>query len=76
MGVVFVETTKNIKNEGAVQDRFTQDFQSVRHTLHLVAIIRDGEIALNKGSKLGIEDDGVSFFIADELLFEIKPNRP
>jgi hypothetical protein len=72
VGVPIIEATKNIENKGAVQNWFTQGSQGVGRMLHLVAIICDREIPLNKGLKLSVEEDGMSFFIANKLFFETK----
>jgi hypothetical protein len=74
MRVLLVKATKNVEDQGAVQDRLTQSPESIRHALHLVAIVGDRKIPLNKGPKFGIKNDGTSFFVFDELLFKPKPN--
>jgi len=74
MRVPLIKARKNIEDQGVVQDRLTQSPQSIRHVLHLVAIVGDRKIPLNKGLKLNIKDDGTSFFVADKLLFKPEPN--
>jgi hypothetical protein len=69
MRVPLIKATKYVEDQGVVQDRLTQSPQSIHHVLHLVAIVGDRKIPLNKGLKLNIKDDGTSFFVSDEVLF-------
>lgn len=48
--------------------------EHVGHQLEAPAIVGDGEIVLREGAELGIEIDGVSFLVPEELMREIAPN--
>ena len=48
--------------------------EHVGHRLEEPAIVGDGEIALREGAELGIEVDGASFLVPEELMREIAPN--
>jgi hypothetical protein len=64
-----IETVKHGKHEGSVQDNLTQVAKSIDHPLQATTILEDGQITLNKGVELNVEDHGACFMIPDELIF-------
>ena len=63
----FVEAADDVEDEGAVLNGFAEVGKVVGHALELLAVIGDGEITLHKSSELGVEDEGASLAVTQEL---------
>jgi hypothetical protein len=71
-----VEAVQDVQQKSAVTNGFVEVIKGINHVLHLAAIVVDGESALGKGVKLGIEEHGSKLTIVQELLFDPEPGRP
>jgi len=73
--VPLVQAPKDIEDESAVMDHFTEVPELIRHGLHLGAVFADGEVALGEDAELGIELEGAEFAVAEKLRLDAKPGR-
>jgi hypothetical protein len=73
VGKFLIHATQHVQDEGTVVDDLTKITKSINHPLHLATIVTDGEIALHENTKLGVEEKGTSFVIAEELLLDGQP---
>ena len=70
----FVEAADDVEDESAVLNGFAEIGEVVGHALELLAVIGDGEITLHKSSELGVEDEGASLTVAQELGLDGEPS--
>ena len=70
----FVEAADDVEDESAVLNGFAEIGEVVGHTLELLAVIGDGEITLHESSELGVEDEGASLTVAQELGLDGEPS--
>ena len=62
-----IETAQKIKDKSPVIDGLAKVMVGVRHSLELLAVCGDVEVALLEVTEGGIEVKGVSFMIAVKL---------
>lgn len=62
-------------HQSAIVNGFTKISKCVNHTLHLLTVIHDQQVALDEGPKLSIKDEGTCLFVTNELTFKGKPRR-
>lgn len=70
-----VQAVKNIENECAVADRFSEVSELIDDRLEAAAVLRDGHIALNNVAELGVECHGAGLTVAKKLSFEPPPDE-
>jgi hypothetical protein len=68
------ETTYDVEHKCAVADGLTKISQHICHVLEAVALLRDGQVTLVEVTKLGIEVEGASLLVAEELVLECEPD--
>jgi len=54
--------------------RLAKIAERVGHTLHLPEVICHGEITLEEVAEFGVEEEGASLPVADELFLDAEPN--
>jgi hypothetical protein len=64
-----IEATKDVEDEGVVPNWLAKIGKLVGHLLELTAVIVDGEITLDNGMKLSVEER-TNLHVADELLLQ------
>jgi hypothetical protein len=64
-----IEATKDVEDEGVVPNGLAKIGKLVGHRLELMAVIVDGEITLDNGMKLSVEER-TNLHVADELLLQ------
>jgi hypothetical protein len=50
--------------------------QGISHGLEALTILTDGEVALDEGAELGVEEEGVLLPIAKKLRLDGEPDDP
>jgi hypothetical protein len=60
-------------NEVTISDVLTQGMKVVDHTLHLVIVVADVEVALLEGAELGVELQNKRLDVAEELSLSREP---
>ena len=56
-GKFLVEAAKDVEDECVIRDEFTQVNESVSHGLEALAVLGDGQVALDEVPKLGVKAD-------------------
>ena len=74
MRILLIEATKNIKNKSAIVHRLAKFTERVGHTLHLLEVIDHGEVTLEEVAEFGVEEEGASLLVADELFLDAEPD--
>ena len=74
MRILLIQATKNIKNKSAIVHRLAKIAERVGHTLHLPEVIGHGEVTFEEVAEFGVEEEGASLPIADELFFDAEPD--
>lgn len=64
-----------LENECTIGDGFAEVAKRVSHGLEATTVVGDGELALREVAELGVDIDGATFLVAEELMGEITPNR-
>lgn len=72
---LIVEATNHIEHQRSIPNGLTKIRQLVSDGLEAAEIFGDGEVPLHESVKLGIEDHGAVFLIADKLLLETLPDK-
>jgi hypothetical protein len=67
------EATQKVQHQGAFGDRFAEVTEGVHHALHLAAILPHRVILLRELVELGVEVEGLSVPVPDELFLEGEP---
>jgi hypothetical protein len=75
VGEPVVEAAKDIEDQRAVTNRFAKVRKLVGHGLESVAVIEDGQAALDEGAELGVEEKSTTLLVPNELLLEAKPHK-
>jgi hypothetical protein len=68
------EATDDVEYQRTVVDRFSKVSEGVGHVLEAAAVLRDGQVPLTEVAELGVEMEGASLLIPEELILEGKPN--
>jgi hypothetical protein len=74
VGELLVEVADDVEDERAVRDVLAEATESIDHGLEVAAVLGDGEVALDKSAKLGVEEDHTLFTIVKELRLDGEPN--
>lgn len=69
--VRFIETSKEVEDEGLVGDRFAEVRQRIHHGMKTTTVVGAGYVALKEGVELGGEVDGAKLGVAKELVLEV-----
>lgn len=72
---LIVEATNHIEHQRSIPNGLTKIRQLVSDGLEAAEIFGDGEVPLHESVKLGVEDHGAVFLIADKLLLETLPDK-
>ena len=64
------QSPQNVKDEDPVLNRGAQIDQGIGHALHLAAVLRDVEVALDKSTKGSINMKSASLAITEKLVLE------
>jgi hypothetical protein len=70
---LLVQDADDVEDEGAIVDDLAKIPKGIRYSLHLAAVVVDGEIALDEDAKVGIEMESPSFAIAKLLRLNSEP---
>ena len=62
------------ENEGAVGDCLAEITESIRHTLETPAVVRDGQVTLDKVPELGVEVEDPCLPVAEKLRLNGEPS--
>jgi hypothetical protein len=73
VAIAGVEATQKVQQQGPVGDRLAEVVERVSHALHLAAVLVHGEVPLREQVELGIEVQGASVPVPEELFFEGEP---
>ena len=76
MAVPFVQATQNVQHQRVIMYDLAWVAKIIRHVLHALAVVRDGEIALLEEVKLSIELERASLTVPSEQIFNAKPGEP
>jgi hypothetical protein len=68
------EATDDVEYQRTVADQFSKVSEGVGHVLEVAAVLRDGQVPLTEVAELGVEMEGASLLIPEELILEGKPN--
>jgi hypothetical protein len=68
VGEPVVEAANDVEHQRAVTNRFAKIGKLVSHGLESVAIVGDGQAALDEGAELGIEKKSTTLLVPYELL--------
>ena len=66
-GVLLVEAAENVEDQCAVRDVLAEVTKGISHVLEPLAVVRDGEITLDKVMELSIEVEGPSLSVTKKL---------
>lgn len=69
--VRFIQTSKEVEDEGLVGDRFAEVHQRIHHGMKTTTVVGAGYVALKEGVELGGEVDGAKLGVAKELVLEV-----
>ena len=69
-----MEEADDVENESAVLNGFAKIGEVVGHVLELLAVVGDGEIILHECSELGVENEGASLAVTQELGLDGEPS--
>ena len=72
-GEARVEAAQEVKDELRVDDGMTNVTKGVSSGLHLLAVLANGEVALDEGAEACVETQGLGFGVAQELALERQP---
>jgi hypothetical protein len=75
VAIAGAEATQKVQHQGPVGDRLTEVAERVRHALHLAAVLVHREVPLREQVELGVEVQGASVAVPEELFFKGEP-RP
>jgi hypothetical protein len=70
VAIAGVEATQKVQHQGPVGDRLAEVAERVCHALHLATVLVHGEVPLREQVELGIEVQGASVPVPEELFFE------
>jgi hypothetical protein len=73
VAIAGAEATQKVQHQGPVGDRLAEVAERARHALHLAAVLVHGEVPLREQVELGVEVQGTSVLVPEELFFEGKP---
>jgi hypothetical protein len=68
------EATNDVEDKRTIGDRFAKISKGIRHVFEAVTVLRDGQIALAEVAEFGVEVEGASLLIAEELILEREPD--
>jgi hypothetical protein len=69
------EAADDVEYQRTVADRFSKVSEGVGHVLEAAAVLRDGQVPLTEVAELGVEVEGASLLIPEELILEGKAKR-
>jgi hypothetical protein len=67
------EATQKVQHQGPVGDRLAEVAEGVCHALHLEPVLVHGEVPLREQVEIGVEVQGASVPVPEELFFEGEP---
>jgi len=70
------EAADDVEDEGALGDDFAEGPKVVCHLIEMAAVLGDGEVALDKSSKLCLKLDGACFPVPENLGLDGEPSLP
>jgi hypothetical protein len=70
---VFVQLTQDVQHENVIGDVDAEVGEGVGEALHLSTVVNDAEVTLNKAPEVGIDVEGVSFAVAEEVVLQCQP---
>jgi hypothetical protein len=70
VAIAGVEATQKVQHQGPVGDRLAEVTERVCHAFHLAIVLVHGELPLREQVELGIEVQGTSVPVPEELFFE------
>jgi hypothetical protein len=73
VAIARAEATQKVQHQGPVGDRFAEVAERVCHALHLAAVLVHGEVPLREQVEPGVEVQGASISVPEELFFEGEP---
>jgi hypothetical protein len=73
VAIAGAKATQKVQHQGPIGDRLVEVAVRVRHALHLAAILVHGEVPLREQVELGVEVQGASVPVPEELFFEGEP---
>jgi hypothetical protein len=76
MGEALIEAADDVEDESAVGDDLTKGREIIGHLLQLVAVLGDGEVALDEVAKLRLQLNGASLPIVEKLRLNSEPGVP
>jgi hypothetical protein len=66
---VLVQPAQDVQHKNAIGDVDTEVGEGVGEALHLPTVVVDAEVALNEALEGGVDVEGTSFVIAEEVVF-------
>jgi hypothetical protein len=70
---VLVQPTEDVQNEKAVGDIDTEVGEGVSEALHLLTVVVDTKVTMNKAPEGGIDVEGAGFLVAEEVVLQGQP---
>jgi hypothetical protein len=74
VGEPVVEAPNDVEHQRTVENGFAEIRKLVSHGLEPVAVVGDGQTALDEGAELGVEEKSATLLVPNELLLEIEPH--
>jgi hypothetical protein len=73
-GELLVEPADDVEDECTVGDVLTKTAQGVSHGLEAAAVVADGEVTLDEGAELSVQENGTLLLIVEELGLHREPD--
>jgi hypothetical protein len=73
VAIAGAEAMQKVQHRGPVGDRLTEAAERVCHALHVAAVLVHREVPLREQVELGVEVQGASVPVPEELLFKGEP---
>jgi hypothetical protein len=66
-GKLLVEPVDDVEDERTVGDVLTETAQGISHGLEVPTVVADGEVTLDEGAELGVQENGALLLVVEEL---------
>jgi hypothetical protein len=67
---VLVQPTQDVQHENTIGDVDAEIGEGVGEALHLPTVVVDAKVTLNEAPKGGVDVEGVSFAVAEEVVLQ------
>jgi hypothetical protein len=71
---LLVEPADDIEDERTVGDVLTETTHGINHGLEAAAVVADGEVTLDEGAELSVQENGVLLLVVEELGLHNEPD--